>query len=66
MGVLHRRPRGSTERAHIVVLLTKKEIDIRRVELEATASRAINRSLGVRVGGKAVELGTLAPINDRV
>ena len=30
----------------------------------ATASRAINGSLEVRVGGKSAELGTLAPIHD--
>ena len=36
MRVLHRRSGGSTDRAHNVVLLTKNEIDIRRMELEAT------------------------------
>ena len=50
--VLHRRLEGYTNRAHNVVLLTKKEIDIRSLKLEATASRKINGSLEVRVGGK--------------
>ena len=66
MRVLHRRSGGSTDRAHNVVLLTKNEIDIRRMELEATESRSINRSLEVRVGGEAAELGTLASIHNRV
>ena len=35
MRVLHRRSGGSTDRAHNIVLLTNKEIDIMRLELEA-------------------------------
>ena len=45
MRVLHRSLVGSIDRAHNVVLRTKKEIDIRIIELEATASRVINESL---------------------
>ena len=44
------------------MLIKKKEIYIREMELEATASQAINGSLEVRVGGKSAEIGTLAPI----
>ena len=64
--VLHRRSGGSIDREHNIVFLTKKETYIRRLELEATASRAINGSLEVRVGGKADDIGTLIPIHDRV
>ena len=52
MRVLYRTSGGSTDRAHNVVVLKKKNIDISSLEFEATASRAINRSMGVRVGGK--------------
>ena len=64
--VLRRSLGGSTNRAHNVVLLTKNEIDIRSLELEATSSRAINGSLKVRVGVKTADLGTLSPIHNRV
>ena len=64
--VLHKRSGSSTDRAHILVLLTNKEIDIRSLELEATASHAINGSMEARLGGKAAELGTLTPIHDKV
>ena len=66
MRLLHRRLGGSTDRAHNVVLLTKKDTDNRGMELEAMASRAVNGSLEVRVGGKPTELGVPAPIHDRV
>ena len=66
MRVLHRRSVGSTDRAHNVVVLKKKNIDISSLEFEATASRAINRSMGVRVGGKDSDIGTLIPIHDRL
>ena len=66
MRVLHRRLIGSTDRANSVVFLTKKEIDIRVMGLEATESRAINGSLEVRVEGNLAELVTLAHIHYRV
>ena len=66
MRVLHRRLGGSSNRAHNVVLITKKEIDISSLELEATSSRAIKMSLEVRVGGKVKEIGTITHIHDRV
>ena len=49
-----------------MVLITKKEIYIRIMELESTASQAIKGSLEVRVGGKAADLGTLNPIHDQI
>ena len=61
--VLHRSFRGSKDRVHNVVLLTKKEIYIRGMELEATELWVINNNLEVRLGGKTVELGNLAPIH---
>ena len=66
MQVLHRRSGGSTDRAQNMVLLRKKEICIRGMELGATASRAINGSLEVKVGRKSAELCTLFPIKNRV
>ena len=66
MWVLHRRSRGSTNRVHNVVLLTKKYIDIRILELDEKASHAINRSMDVRVVGKVADIGTLNPIQDRI
>ena len=49
MRVLHMRSGVSTDRDHNVVLLTKKEIKIRGIELEAMEPRAINSSLEVRL-----------------
>ena len=66
MRVLHRRSVGSTDRAHNVVVLKKKDIDISSLEFEATSSRTINRSMGVRVGGKDSDIGTLTLVHDRV
>ena len=64
--VLHSRSGGSTNRAHNVAFLAKKEIDISSLKLEETASRANKRSMEVRLEGKAEEIGTLDPIHDRV
>ena len=49
MRVLHMRSGVSKDRDHNVVLLTKKEIKIRGIELEAMEPRAINSSLEVRL-----------------
>ena len=66
MPILHRRSGGFIDRGHTMVLITRKDTDIQGMELEATASRAINRSWEVRVGMNPAELGTIAPIHDRV
>ena len=66
MRLLNRRLVGSTYRPHDVVFITKKEIDIIGMELEATVSREIKGSLEVRVGGKSEDIGTFAHIQDRV
>ena len=66
MQVLHRRSGESTDRAQNMLLLTKKEIYIRGMELGATASRAINGIMEVKVGRKSAELCTLFPIKNRV
>ena len=66
MYVLHRRLGVSTDRAHNVMVLPKKEIDIGSLELEATVSHAINGSLEARVGGNASELGKLTHIQETI
>ena len=62
MRVIHSRSVGSTDRAHTMVFLTKKDTDVQWIELEVMASRPINGVLEVRVGGKPTELGTLYPM----
>ena len=64
MQLLHKISVGSTDRVHNMILLTRKDIEPKYIELKNTAEHAISGSLEVRVGGNPAKSGTPAPLHD--
>ena len=66
MWILHRKAGGAPDGAHKLVLMAKRVEEETLIKLKTWESRTISGCLAARVGGKNVNLGTLASTRDTV
>ena len=66
MRVLHQKAGGATDEAKKLMLLRRVEEEWTPIVLKTWASKTISVSLEDKVGGKSLQLGTFAPIKDKV